>query len=263
MNTHPDFQEIWGLHIQWSFGVLYREIQTLPTSKVFLSDVPTNYLNFALPTVNSPEKLDINATQKILSSVRHKTAFKLFDSHREAGFSEYLVRRGFKLSSASAFFLFNQDNYIDAVVKHEVVEVGTDKLEEYMAVSREAFSNESELAEGYIAMERNFLDHKTKSNFSDVSLNLYAICEDDQVVAIGATFLSKEHNFTYLHDGGTLLEKRGKGYQTSLIRHRINSALKQGITRIYVTADHGNQSWHNCIRNGFNQIGLVESFIEK
>ena len=55
------FQTIWDLHIKWSRRILFRETIQLPTAQVFLSDIPTNYMNFAFPVVDLPEKLNLES----------------------------------------------------------------------------------------------------------------------------------------------------------------------------------------------------------
>ena len=107
------------------------------------------------------------------------------------------------------------------------------------------------------------VNHSKKSQAALEFLMTYGWAILVVLVAIGALFYSAEENFGYLHDGGVLKIARNKGYQTNLIRHRINVCLEKGISRIYATANHGNQSWRNCIKNGFEQIQVVEVFIEK
>ena len=76
-------------------------------------------------------------------------------------------------------------------------------------------------------------------------------------------FYSEQGNFAYLHNAGTLNEYRKKGYQTTLIKHRVNIALENGIDNIYSIVEQGEQSWSNCIKNGFNQVQVMNILVKK
>jgi len=263
MEKNTTFKTIWDLHTKWSQGILFQDTQNLSVAKLFFSNLPTSYMNFVLPLVDSPEKLDLVLIEATMKARGKVTAFDLFELHQQNGFEEYLVRNGFRLGYRSTFLFFNLSNYIEDKVLYPIINISQEKLDDYFLVAREAFEADADLQEKYMEMEKDFLSGKINYSVSDLSLELYAIYDGVRPVAIGALFYSKQENFGYLHDGGTLKTARGKGYQTSLLRHRVNVCLEKGIDRIYVTANHGNGSWRNCLRNGFEQIQTVEMLFKE
>jgi GNAT superfamily N-acetyltransferase len=101
-----------------------------------------------------------------------------------------------------------------------------------------------------------------KMEYPGLKLELYLIYEEGIPVSGAGLFFSKERNFAYLHDAGTLERYRGKGYQSDLIRYRVNRALEEGIDRIYSSVDYGSKSWANCIQCGLIQLHTAHGFIK-
>ena len=261
MNTER-FSEIWDLHTKWASGVIYSKIETLGTATVFTSDVPGEYFNFAVPTVDIPDSLNLDEIKNTLHFGLHKSAVSLFESHQQSGFIEYLAKNKFEIASHDSWLLFNKDEYSNVEVIGDIREVGLEKLGDFYKVARPVWDflpgNEE-----YLAMEAKFLRGEAKSALSDLQLRLYVLYEAGEPVANGGLFYSVQENFGYLQDAGTLKDFRGRGYQTSLIRHRINESLKNGISRLYVSAEHEGTSWRNCLKNGFEPIQVIRTFLEK
>lgn len=106
----------------------------------------------------------------------------------------------------------------------------------------------------YMKILEKTISDKLKSDFPGLKSDLYIIYKNGKPASGAAMFYSKEGNFAYLHDAGTLKEFRGKGYQTDLIRHRVNKAISLGIDRIYTSVTQGSTSWSNSIKCGLNEM---------
>ena len=71
------------------------------------------------------------------------------------------------------------------------------------------------------------------------------------MVACGAGLVIPEHRVFGLFGAGTLLEFRGRGLQTALLRVRMEAAAKAGCEYAVVVTQGGTTSQRNCERLGF------------
>ncbi|MGA7906799.1 MAG: GNAT family N-acetyltransferase [Candidatus Sulfotelmatobacter sp.] len=72
-----------------------------------------------------------------------------------------------------------------------------------------------------------------------------------KMVACGAGLVIPEHRVFGLFGAGTLLEFRGRGLQTALLRVRMEAAAKAGCEYAVVVTQGGTTSQRNCERLGF------------
>jgi hypothetical protein len=267
------FNELWDLHQQWTKGVLYRDILQTKSAKIILSDIGGEYYNFADPTVTTFEELDLEEITKELESHNEKAAVVLNKVHQENGFMEYLVRNGFKFGGTDSWMGYDEKTYKDKEVHAKVVNVTPELFPDYNSVLGKVFvdfpGNEK-----YNEICQKTVTGEMKGDFAGLKSELYLIYDkqkldtnsvyDNGKPAAGAgMFYSKEGNFAYLHDAGTLEEFRGKGYQSDLLKHRVNIALEHGIDRIYSSVEQGSTSWSNCIKCGLNDMHTGIIFVKR
>lgn len=254
------FDEVWKLHHEWGIGLLDREAVKLPTATVYLSDISGEYFNFATPTVSVPEQLDLESVRKVFEIQKIKPAFFLLEEHVVNGFSEYLIRKDFRFKGRDTWVGYDKNTYVNNQVNSSVTIVKLETFSDYSAVLGKVFSDFPGNPTYLEILMKSFSGHLNES-FPDLSSAMYLIYEQDKPVGGAAMFYSKENNFAYLHDAGTLEEHRGKGYQSDLIKHRINIAIELGIDRIYSSIDHGGKSWSNTIKCGLNQMHTGQIFV--
>lgn len=255
------FNEVWDLHYQWGNGVLYKQPHDLKTARIITSEIPGEWYNLAFPIVNDPQNFDLTEVEKELTTGGNKISIVLLEKHLAVGFAEKLVRNGYKFTGRDTWVGYDKISYLNNQVKAKIVDVYPQKFYDYDAVLGKVFSDFPG-NQKYNEICRQTINGELIGKFPGLKSELYLIYENDKPVSGAGMFYSKEGNFAYLHDAGTLTEFRGKGYQSDLIRHRINKAVSVGIDRIYSSVEHGEQSWVNCIKCGLNQMHTGNMFLK-
>lgn len=240
------------MHFQWSTGVLYNEVKSIPSAKVYFSEVPGESYNFLVPDLHDPGLLELETIRQLFQANNKKPCVILHNEHQNEGFTELLVRNGYKSHGEDCWVLLDVNVYKNREVGANVVEVTPDTFKDYYSVLSPVFSDFPG-NEKYLELCLKSIKGELKSNCSDLISKLFLIYDSGKPVAGAGMFYSKSADIAYLHDAGTLPEFRGKGYQTALLKHRANIALSQYITRVYSSVEPGSQSWSNCIKVGFNQ----------
>ncbi len=256
------FNEVWALHLEWAKGVLYRDVLQTKSAKIILSDIGGEYYNFADPIVTTPEEFDLEEITKVLELHNEKVAVVLNKVHQENGFMEFLVRNGFKFEGTDSWMGYDEKTYNDKTTHAQIVTVTPGQFADYNSVLGVVFSDFPG-NEKYNEICQKTITEEIKGEFEGLKTELYLIYENGKPAAGAGMFYSKEGNFAYLHDAGTLEEYRGKGYQSDLLKHRINIALENGIDRIYSSVEHGSTSWSNCIKCGLNDMHTGMIFVKK
>lgn len=259
---HEFLEKLWTVHFEWGMGFLYREIVNTPSADIYLSDIPGEYYNFAVPSVSNPNELDLDTIEKQLLEVKQKPSFVLFSNHQTNGFVEFLVRNGYKSNGGDCWLVLDKPAYTNSKIDAEVTEVTSDLFEDYDSVLSKVFSDFPG-NEKYMEICFKSIKGEIKSKYSDLVSKLYLIYENGKPAAGAGLFYSKKADIAYLHDAGTLPEFRGKGYQTALVKYRVNIALEQEISRIYTSVEPEGQSWSNCIKVGFNQTPWTVLMVKK
>ena len=244
--------KLWKAHFDWSTGILYSEVRTTTSATFYLSDVPGEYYNFAVPTAVTIEEFDLKGIAETFNTLNKKVNIELFSKHQAAGFAEYLVRKGYKSHGGDCWLVLDSEAYKNPEVSADITEINPGTFGDYYSVLSPVFSDFSG-NEKYLELCLKSIKGELSGKYKDLVSKLFVIYEGGKPVSGAGLFYSKEANIAYLHDGGTLPGYRGKGYQTALIRHRSNLALKEGISCIYTCVEPGGQSWSNCIKVGFGQ----------
>ena len=262
MSRKDYFKAIWELNNQWTVGVLCTEIRKTATANIVLSEVVGEYSNYAVPTVANPEMLDLKEIKAVLNTGKNKAAVYLLEAQQQAGFVEYLVRNNFSLDSRDVWMGYDRETYQNKAIVSQIVQITPDTFADFAAVLGKVFSDFAgndqylEICGKSLAGDFRKVQPKLNSDF-------FVIYENNLPVAGAGMFYSEKDNFAYLHNTGTLPEYRGRGYQTDLIRYRINKAVEQGIDRIYTSVEQGGKSWTNMIKCDLSQLQLGNIFIEK
>lgn len=258
---NKEFDKLWELHSTWDKGILIREIRKTKSAKTYLSEINGTYSNFVTPEVDEPEEFNLAEVEQVLAEAGQKFSIYLFEDKQSSGFTEFLVRRGYKLESRDTWLVLDMDLYKKRDINSEIVKVTSDNFVDYRKLLVGVFG-EFPGMEKYLDVYLNSIREGTKSSFSDLVSELYLIYDNGNVASGAGVFYSKKGNFAYFHSSRTIKDYRGKGYQTDLIHKRVNVALENGISQIYVVADHGSQSWSNWIKNGFRQIQVTNTFVK-
>lgn len=256
------FNEIWELHQKWSIGVLYGEILQTKSAKIILSDIGGEYYNFADPIVQTPEEFDLEEITKVLESHNEKPAVVINKTHQENGFMEFLVRNDFKFAGTDSWMGYDKETYKDNTVHAKITNVTSEQFADYNSVLGVVFADFPG-NEKYNEICQKTVTREIKGEFPGLQSELYLIYDNGKPAAGAGMFYSKDENFAYLHDAGTLDEYRGKGYQSDLLKHRINIAIENGIDRIYSSVEQGSTSWSNCIKCGLNDMHTGMIFVKK
>lgn len=247
------FEEIWDLHYQWGKGVLYNEIIQTNSVQIITSPIPGEYFNFAVPRGENPNDLDLDEIQKEFNKANNKLSFFIPEKKQGLGFEEYFVRNGFKLEASDCWVGYDASSYKDPQINSQIEIVTSQTFDKFNNMLSIIF-NDFPGNDKYMEILKNILEGKLKLNSPGLKLELYLILDKGKPASGAGLFYSNEGNFAYLHDAGTLEEYRGKGYQSDLIKYRVNQALKKGINRIYSSVEFGSKSWSNCIKCGLNQL---------
>lgn len=255
MNSYNNngFQKLWDLHHNWSIGVLYKEIIKTLSSNIYLSDISGGYYNFAVPSVDNPELLDLPTIEKIFKNYGEKSSFLLFSSHQDNGFVEHLIRQGYKSAGGDCWLTLDKGAYKNPTFDVNIAEITPETFYDFYSVLSKVFVDFPGNGK-YLELCLKSIKKQLSSPVEDLDSKLYVIYDGNTPTAGGGVFYSTKNDIAYIHNGGTLKEFRGKGYQTALLKHRINIALNAGISNIYTSVEPHSQSWSNCIKIGFTQF---------
>jgi hypothetical protein len=116
-----------------------------------------------------------------------------------------------------------------------------------------------EAAEAGAIVERAFFPQGAPEPFRGLLEPLYQMegalafvaSIDGKMVACGTGLAIPEHRIFALGGAGTLLECRGRGLQTALLRARMAAAAEAGCEYAVVVTNGGTTSQRNCERLGF------------
>lgn len=253
---NSSFDNLWKLHWKWGKGILVNEIRQTDTGTVYLSDILGPYYNFATPKTKKPEEFNHKEVERILKSKGHKPSVFLTEKQQDLGFTEHLIKNGYKFDARDTWVLLDKGLYKNKRGKAKITDVIPETFKDFNKVLSKVFSD-FDGNEKYLEICLKILKGEAENIFSDFSSRLYVIYDDKEPAAGAGLFYSKQGNFAYLHNAGTLKKYRKRGYQTALIKHRVNVALENGIDNIYSIVEQGGQSWSNCIKNGFNQAQVM------
>lgn len=257
-----EFEKIWQLHSTWDKGTLISEIKETKSAKIYLSDINGTYSNFAIPQSNNLDQFNLAEAENILIEAGQKPSIYLFEDKQHSGFTEFLVRQGYKLESRDTWLILDMDLYKERKIASEIIKVTPDNFVDYRRLLVGVFGEFSGM-EKYLEVYLRSIKEGTKSSLSDLVSELFLVYDNGNVASGAGMFYSKQGNFAYFHSSRTIKDYRGRGYQTDLIHKRVQVALENGISQIYVVADHGSQSWSNWIKNGFRQIQVTNTFVKE
>jgi predicted N-acetyltransferase YhbS len=165
------------------------------------------------------------------------------------------------LHDASVFEMFKERGYNIAELNN-VLYQKLDPKEEFPPPPKDCEirrSRPEEAAESGAIVERAFFPEGAPEPFRGLIEPLYQMegalafvaSIDDKIVACGTGLAIPEHRIFALGGAGTLLEFRGRGLQTALLRTRMAAAAEAGCEYAVVVTNGGTTSQRNCERLGF------------
>lgn len=259
--TRNYFKELWNLQAEWSKGIVYSDILDSEKHRVFFSHVPGQWYNLGYFKNNNISDSDLKEIELVFEKREKKPAICLLEEQIKEGYQDFLIRQGYKFAGRDSWMGYDKTTYLDNVVHSKIKKVDASLFPDYDSVLSPVFSDFAGNKQ-YMEILKGVLSGKIKNNFPGLELELYLIYDGGKSVAGAGMFYSKDGNFAYLHDAGTLEAYRGKGYQSDLIRYRINKALGMGIDRIYSSVEHGDKSWSNSIKCGLNTMHTSLIFVK-
>jgi len=132
-------------------------------------------------------------------------------------------------------------------------------------------SSEAEAGKASAIVERAFFPEGAPEPFRGLIEPLYQMkgalafvaSIDGKIVACGTGLAIPEHRIFALGGAGTLLEFRGHGLQTTLLRARMVAAAQAGCEYAVVVTNGGTTSQRNCERLGFRVAYSKVTVIKK
>lgn len=258
---NDNFQKILNAYIDLNEILLADHIEKFETHIYIQSKIKSPYYSITIPLTEKVELFDIKSIEKNYSESGNKSSIYLLETQQLSGFTEFLIKSGYTFDGRDTWMLFDKTNK-NAAIPVKPVEITKETFTDFYNVLDVVFSD-FDGNDSYQSVIKNSLGSVLNTLHPDLVSRVFVIYENSTPVSGGALLYSKSGNFAYLHDTGTLEEYRGKGYQTSLIRHRVEIATKEGIENIFSLVEHGGQSWRNMIKNGFKQKHVANLFVKE
>jgi GNAT superfamily N-acetyltransferase len=165
------------------------------------------------------------------------------------------------LHDASVFEMFKERGYCIAELNN-VLYRKLDPNEEFPSPPKDCEIRRSlpeEASESGAIVERAFFPEGAPEPYRGLIEPLYQMegalafvaSIDGKIVACGTGLAILQHRIFALGGAGTLLEYRGRGLQTALLRARMAAAAEAGCEYAVVVTNGGTTSQRNCERLGF------------
>lgn len=256
-----NFEELWEAHFKWSLGILTKEVKSFKTVDIYLGNIPDIWNNFALPKVINPTDLDFEEIKTNLTPYSPSSTIYLHEKQAKGGFKEFLLQNNYRFSGTDTWLVFNPKAARDLTIKAQVEKIGLAKFPDFGRLTLEVFKEEGYDDSVYNEICRKSLTGEIKSQVPDFSSEFFMIYEDGQPAA-GAGLFSTD-KLGYLHNDATAKEYRGKGYQTALIKRRVELCLKRRIETIFSVVENESQSFKNYQKCGFETWQIGQLFVRK
>ena len=209
----------------------------------FFNDSSYNYI---IPKVVNSE-LDWAAADAIIQKQRlinWHVSYYIRQLHIKSDYDGILLGKGYeKAEEESYVFLSMEHEIVTDDTEYEVVTVQT--IDDYANVAKICFpgwvSNEAFSRALFAAQQKD-------------SCKNYLAKYEGKISGIGGVLYSKEFNLGYLTNACTLPDSRGKGVQQRMIQKRCAELFKMGITQVFSIAEPGCISYHNLLKNGFEDV---------
>jgi GNAT superfamily N-acetyltransferase len=251
------FPSLWKEHFTWSRGVLTKKIIQLKSADIYLGYTPDAWYNFALPKVRSPRDFDLKEIKEILAPANPSATVYLHEKHIKA-YSLFLIRNGYRKMGTDTWMVFSPEIDKEVVVGTSVKHIGLSRFADFDKITTEVYKTEGFDDRPYNEICRKTLIGKIKSKASGFSSEFFMIYEGGKPAAGAGLF--RTYKIGYFHNDATLPCFRGKGYQTILIKERINYCLTRGIKTMYTIVEYGSRSFKNYQKCGFETWQVANLF---
>lgn len=171
-------------------------------------------------------------------------------------YTDYLNSLDLSLDYVDVYLTYTSNEILNPELNDcELRKVDEEFFDEYKQVALEIFpnwSNEEEYVE--------YFNNLSKEKNTDKIYTDYALIKDGQIISIASTIYDVKANLAYIHNAGTVLEYRRKGYFTLINKLLINKAFDLGINRSYVIVEKDSESFNAYKKIGFNEEDEYYSF---
>lgn len=165
------------------------------------------------------------------------------DTEKNSGYVSKFIQSGYSISNFDSYMAFESSSKLPELeYDNEVVSVNESNWVDFVSVANQVFDDQK-----YQDLIRSFIfsddvDHHNQS---------FVCYAEGEPVACGAVLISKKYSLAYFHDCATLPDYRGRGFQKSLIKARIDYAKSFGSKYIYSCTSFGSTSFYNYLKMGF------------
>ncbi len=211
----------------------FTEYKTFVHEKSILND---EWHNFIVPIVDYDE-LDINEVKKVVEqekSAGKKLSYYIHEDLKNS-YIEKLPKESFLGDDA---FMQKTINHPFKLKNENIYELQNENIEEYIQLAKSCFSDWDD-EEDYTKLFIGFGEKK-----GDCILKTILLFEDDVVASFGSVIIAPHINLAYLHNMGTHVEFRKRGYASEITKHLCNLALKYEASDVYALVEPDGGSYN-------------------
>jgi len=227
-----------------TLGYRVEEFETFTFLRsAFFNDSAYNYI---IPKVTDTE-LDWTASDEIIQEqllIDWHVAYYIRQLQIKSEYDRVLIEKGYEKA--------DEESYVFLEMGHEIV-IDDAEYEEVTEQTINDYVNVAQICFPEWASNKMFSHSLFEAQRQGNGKNYIARC-DGKTAGVGGMLYSKTLNLGYLTNDGTLSEFRGMGIQQRMIQKRCVELYRMGITRVFSIAEPGCISYHNLLKNGFEDI---------
>ena len=188
---------------------------------------------------------DIDKIDEIIAIYESEHITPCFDmtpDHLKMEVAQVLMGKGYYCAEQLVFLEMEPqiDSYQSGSI--EIVKVTGENAVEFLQLIAQSSGME---------LDEELIERKAKY-FYRPDFHNYIAYIGKEAAGMGSLFIRGEEG--YVANDFTFPSHRGKGVQKELLHHRIHTAKKMGLTKIYTDVEFGTASHHNMLKVGFQTI---------
>lgn len=200
--------------------------------------------NFAIVTKPDITSQNIKTIETGFDNLHMSPEILVGDTEKNSQYVSKFIQSGYSISNFDSYMAFEPGSELPELKNdNEVVTVNKSNWMDFVNVVNQVFGDQKykDLSSSFIFSDD--VEHHNQS---------FVCYVEDVPVACGAVLISKKYSLAYFHDCATLPDYRGRGFQKSLIKARIDYAKSFGSKYIYSCTSFGSTSFYNYLKMGFN-----------